>query len=149
MRVLHRPEMGVMCVEYSFPCEGWFIGEQHFSGENGICSTLFKIPLCKSNTRCIITRLKCLDTLHVIRMHFVFSKNPTDAETENPDRVRYTSRTPVLDLLASPVPDVVHSLRSPESLLIVPDSWQIFERNLFQLTSGAALQKNYGWEYTS
>ncbi|GBN20618.1 hypothetical protein AVEN_50689-1 [Araneus ventricosus] len=115
MRALHLPEMGVMCVEYSFPCEGCLMGEPYFSRENGICSTLFKMSLCKINTRRIITRLKCLDTLHVIRMHFVFSENPPTAALH----------------FESPVLDVAHSLQCPESLLIVADSWQIFESNLF------------------
>ncbi|GBO03768.1 hypothetical protein AVEN_141043-1 [Araneus ventricosus] len=79
-------------------------------------------------------------------MHFVLSENPPDAGNGKPRpralHFEYSN-------LESPVQDVVHSLRCPESLMIVSDSWPIFERNLFQLTSGAALKKNYGWEYTS
>ena len=37
--------------------------KKHFNKEKGTCITFFKVPpLCKSNTRCIIIRLQCLDT---------------------------------------------------------------------------------------
>ena len=47
IRVLLRPHMGFIRVESFFPFEECLIGKQHFSRENGICSTLSKIPLCK------------------------------------------------------------------------------------------------------
>ena len=69
MRVLLHLHMGVMCVENSFPCEGCFIGNQHFSREKGICKTLSKVLLSKSNSSCIIIRLQYLGTLHMKLMH--------------------------------------------------------------------------------
>ena len=42
--------MGVMRVESYFPCEGCFFGKQHFIRVKRVCSTVFKIPLCKRIT---------------------------------------------------------------------------------------------------
>ncbi|GFY04800.1 hypothetical protein TNCV_3952091 [Trichonephila clavipes] len=47
MRILHRPNMVVMRVENSFPCEGCLIGKQHFIRKKGIRSTFSKVPLCE------------------------------------------------------------------------------------------------------
>lgn len=133
-RVLHRPQMGVMCVEYSFLTlvKDASSVNNTLVGETGICSALFKIPLNKSNTRCIITLLKYLNTLHVIQVHFIISDNPPDTGTVNPDFV-YSNWWSTFSLMSGVCADCVRLMA-------------VHERNLFQLTSSAALRRNYGWE---
>lgn len=81
--------------------------------------------------------------VHVKQMHSVSSENPPDAEMGSSDCVRYTSRTKLVSDVKYPVSDVAHFLRCPVSMLIAPNSWQFFEKYLFQITSSAAMQRNY------
>lgn len=77
MWLFHFQEMGFSLID-----------KQHNCRETGICSTLLKIWLYKSNMRRIITRLKLVNTLQVIQMYFIVSENHPDSGTGNPDSVR-------------------------------------------------------------
>ena len=69
-----------------------------FSREKGICSTFSK---CKSNAKCIIIWLQCLDILHMKWIHVMFWENPLDAGTGNLDCMQSDFKYSYLD---SPVP---------------------------------------------
>ncbi|GFU47858.1 hypothetical protein TNCV_4966731 [Trichonephila clavipes] len=119
MRILHRPNMVVMRVENSFPCEGCLIGKTTLHQEKGIRSTFSKVPLCESNTR------RCNGKPRLSLLHFVYSFLDSSLHAE------------------------AHSVRRLESVLFLPLTMSALSNEPVSANLGAVLQRNYDWEYAS
>ena len=72
-------------------------------------------------------------------MYVMFSGNPRDAGTGNPDCMRcdFTFLS-----LESPAPAAAYSVLWLESVIFLSTFCQLFEMNVSELTSNAGLQKN-------
>ncbi|GFS99581.1 hypothetical protein NPIL_87081 [Nephila pilipes] len=129
--------MCVMCVEHSFPCEGFLIGEYHISRKRGsVAHFVQKQYEIKKIT------VEIHEMLHMIRKHFAFSENPPDAGTRVPNLMRYTLQIHTGNLM------YLMKYIIFDSVLIVSDACQLFVKILFPLTSCAVLRRSYDREYS-